>query len=77
MNKRGSGVCNVQNKKVGIAEEIDKLKQRREDRKNKNGPNEDEKGGKNSYNNGATCDPVYEKMINKKKLQFNQPPDSV
>jgi hypothetical protein len=75
MNKRGSGISNVPNKKVGIADEIEKLRQRREDRKSKN---DDDKGGKNTNNNnGSTCDPVYENMIKKKKLQFNQPPENV
>ena len=60
-NKKNS----EQGKKGGIAEEIDKLKQRREDRKNK------EKG------DGKSCDPDYETLIRKKKLQFTGEPSNV
>lgn len=45
--KRPSGIGTNNSKKGGIAEEIDKLKQRREERKNKNASTEDERGGKN------------------------------
>jgi hypothetical protein len=53
-------------KKGGIAEEIERLKQRRDERKNKG-----EKG------DGRTSDPDYETLIRKKKLQFNKEPDNV
>jgi len=60
-NKKNS----VPAKKGGIAEEIERLKQRRDDRKNKG-----EKGDGRS-------DPDYETLIRKKKLQFNKEPDNV
>lgn len=73
--KRPSGIGTNNSKKGGIAEEIDKLKQRREERKNKNASTEDERGGKNQ--NSKTCDADYENMIRKKKTQFNQEPENV
>ncbi len=72
MNKRPSANQN-QIKKGGIAEEIEKLKQRREERKNKGGQNDD--GGKNT--NSKSCDAEYENLMRKKKIQFNQEPENV
>ena len=62
-------------KKGGIAEEIDKLKQRREDRKNKGFDDNKKEGGK--ADNGKICDSEYETLIRKKKIQFNQEPENV
>ena len=45
---------NQNQKKGGIAEEIERLKQRREDRKNK-GPNDIQKGGE-KVENSKGCD---------------------
>lgn len=71
--KRNSAQGNVPSKKGGIAEEIEKLKQRREDRKTKGGNNDE-----NSKNhNGKSCDADYENMIRKKKIQFNYEPENV
>ncbi len=60
-------------KKGSITEELEKLKQRREDRKNKN--TEDKKTKDN--NEGEKCDTVYENLIKKKKIAFNQEPEKV
>lgn len=65
---------NQNSKKGGIAEEIEKLKQRREDRKNK-GNGENPKGGEKLEN--GKCDPDYENLMRKKKIQFNQEPENV
>jgi hypothetical protein len=57
-------------KKKSITEEIEKLKQRRGKRKNKNF--EDKKNqDKNDYNNGKACDAYYENFMKKKKIAFN------
>ncbi len=66
---------NQNSKKVGIAEEIDILKQRQYDRKNKR-PNENQKGSE-KLENGKGCDAEYENLIRKKKIQFNQEPEGV
>jgi len=73
MNKKNSVP-----KKGGIAEEIEKLKQRREDRKNK-GNDDNSSNIKDSakQNNGKVCDAEYENLIRKKKIQFNQEPENV
>ena len=60
-------------KKGSITEELGKLKQRREDRKNKN--NEDKKG--NQIYEGGKCDIEYENLIRKKKILFNQESENV
>ena len=75
MMKRNSAQNNIPSKKGGIAEEIEKLKQRREDRKNKGGNGNNEENSKNQ--NGKSCDADYENMIRKKKIQFNQEPENV
>jgi hypothetical protein len=61
-------------KKGSITEEIEKLKQRREDRKNKNNVNEEKK---TSHVDNGKCDEEYEKLIKKKKMIFNQKPENV
>ncbi len=60
-------------KKGSITEELEKLKQRREDRKNKN--IEDKKP--KDQTEGEKCDAVYENLIKKKKIAFNQEPEKV
>lgn len=63
-------------KKGSITEEIEKLKQRREERKNKNF--EDKKNqDKKDDNNGKACDSHYENLMKKKKIAFNIEPDQV
>ncbi len=63
-------------KKGSITEEIEKLKQRREERKNKNF--EDKKNlDKKDDNNGKACDAYYENLMKKKKIAFNVEPDPV
>ena len=63
-------------KKGSITEEIEKLKQRREERKNKNF--EDKKNqDKKDDNNGKACDAYYENLMKKKKIAFNIEPESV
>jgi hypothetical protein len=61
-------------KKSSITEEIEKLKQRREDRKNKNIV--DKKPRENNIE-GGNCDPVYERLIKSKKIAFNHEPEKV
>jgi hypothetical protein len=68
-NKQQKG----QPKKGSITEEIEKLKQRREDRKNK-GTGEEKK---TSQVDNGKCDAEYENMIKKKKQVFNFKPDMV
>jgi hypothetical protein len=63
-----------QNKKASITEEIEKLKQRREDRKNKN--TEDKKTYQQQTGEGK-CDAEYENLIKKKKIVFNQESENV
>lgn len=68
----------ISNKKAGIAEEIEKLKQRREERKFKN-VNDEKKGvqaGPIEYS-GKQCDAEYENMMLKKKKIINHEPDHV
>ncbi len=63
-------------KKGSITEEIEKLKQRREERKNKNF--EDKKiQDKKDDNNGKACDAFYENLMKKKKIAFNIEPEPV
>jgi hypothetical protein len=65
------------NKKAGIAEEIEKLKQRREERKFKN-VNDDKKGTQAPIEySGKQCDAEYENMMNKKKKSIIQEVESV
>lgn len=62
------------NKKGGIADEIEKLKQRREERKNK----EDFKKGNGGVNeNSKSSDTEFENLMKKKKLQLNLEPEKV
>lgn len=71
--KRGS---QPESKKASITEEIEKLKQRREDRKNKN--MEDKKNhDKKEDNSGKACDAFYENLIKKKKMALNIEPEQV
>ena len=63
-------------KKGSITEEIEKLKQRREDRKNKNFE-EKKNHEKKDENNGKACDEDYEKLIKKKRIAFNIQPEQV
>lgn len=66
----------VQNaKRSSVSEDIERLKQRREDRKTKN--NEDKISEKKSEDNGKACDAYYEKLMKKKKDAFNVEPDRV
>lgn len=60
---------NLPKKSLGIAEDMEKLKQRREDRKTKVG--EDKKEGV------CTVDSHYEKLMKKKKIEFDLPSDNV
>jgi hypothetical protein len=62
-------------KKGSITEELEILKQRREERKTKN--QEDKKGDKKNDNNGKACDAHYENLMKKKKIAFNVQPDQV
>jgi hypothetical protein len=61
-----------QQKRGTITEEIEKLKQRREDRKIKG--TEEKKSDR--VDNGK-CDHEYETLIRKKKQVFNQEPEQV
>jgi hypothetical protein len=61
-----------QAKRGTISEEIEKLKQRRDDRKHKAG----EEKKTDQVNNGK-CDAEYENLIKKKKIVFNQKPENV
>jgi hypothetical protein len=61
-------------KKGSIADDIERLKQRREDRKNK-GNSENPKG--NEKVESGKCDSEYENLMRKKKIQFNQEPENV
>jgi hypothetical protein len=65
----------INGKKGGIAEEIEKLKQRREERKYK----EDKKGQvQGGVNEGKTMDSDFEKMMKKKKQEiFQNEPENV
>jgi hypothetical protein len=63
-----------QAKKGTITEEIEKLKQRRDDRKHKKDTTEEKKS--NQVDNGK-CDAEYENLIKKKKHVFNQKPENV
>lgn len=62
-------------KKNSIVEDMEKLKQRREDRKIKN--EDDKKNEKKDDNNGKACDAYYENLIKKKKIAFNIEPENV
>jgi hypothetical protein len=72
MNQRRNQ--NQTSSKKGIAEEIEKLKQRREERKFKN-VNDDKKGVQVPIEySGKQCDAEYENMmIKKKKVIFHEP----
>jgi hypothetical protein len=60
-----------QAKRGTVTEEIEKLKQRRDDRKDKK-VNEEKKTADN-----GKCDAEYENLIKKKKIVFNQKPEQV
>lgn len=62
-------------KKNSVTDEIEKLKQRREERKNKN--YDEKKNDKKEDNNGKACDSDYENLIKKKKIAFNVEPENV
>jgi hypothetical protein len=57
MLKKNSG-----NKKPTVSDEIDRLRQRRDDRKN----------NENKQDSGKVCDSDYENLIKKKKFAVNQ-----
>jgi hypothetical protein len=61
-------------KRSTITEEIEKLKQRREDRKHKKDVTEEKK---TSQVDNGKCDAEYENLIKKKKQVFKQKPESV
>jgi len=66
----------VQNAKRGsVSEDIEKLKQRREERKIKN--NEDKISEKRVEDTGKACDAYYENLMKKKKIAFNIEPERV
>jgi hypothetical protein len=66
----------VQSAKRGsVTEEIERLKQRREDRKIKN--NEDKNSEKKNEDTGKACDAHYENLMKKKKIAFNIEPERV
>lgn len=63
-------------KKGSITDDIEKLKQRRDDRKHKNYSN-DGKGGNPQNEINKACDADYEKLMKKKKIEFDQEPNEV
>ena len=65
---------NTGNKKTSITEDMERLKQRRDDRKSKNEPKSENSQIINSI---KLVDPEYEKLIKKKKIAFNQDSDQV
>lgn len=66
----------LQNAKRGsVSEDIERLKQRREDRKMKN--NEDKNSEKRVEDTGKACDAYYENLMKKKKIAFNIEPERV
>lgn len=60
-----------QAKKSSVTDDIERLKQRREDRKNKN---EDKK---TDHSNGKAVDADYENLMKKRKKTLNIQPDEV
>lgn len=64
-------------KKGSIADDMERLKQRRDDRKVKNSSNDPKSGNVQAQESLKTVDPEYEKLIKKKKIVFDQEPDSV
>jgi len=62
-------------KRSSVTEEIDKLKQRREERKIKN--IEEKIVDKKNEDNGKACDAYYENLMKKKKIAFNIEPERV
>ena len=76
MNQRRSQATNSKHK-PGIAEDIERLKQRREERKFKN-VSDDKKGVQAPVEyGGKQCDAEYEHMMNKKKKILNHEPENV
>lgn len=67
--KKNSAMPSNMGKKSGVAEDIERLKQRREDRKNKN--------NNDGVDGGNKSDAQYENLMKKKKIQFNQEPENV
>lgn len=55
-----------------IAADMQKMKQRRDERKNRN-----TNDNKNNNDFGKICDSEYEKLMVKKKIAFEQEPESV
>lgn len=69
-------VIQPDSKKTSVTEEIEKLKHRREERKQK--IMEDKKiQEKKDDNNGKACDGFYENLMRKKKIAFNIEPEHV
>ena len=62
-------------KKGSVSEDMEKLKQRREERKIKN--NEDKNFEKKNEDTGKACDAYYENLMKKKKIAFNIEPERV
>lgn len=59
-----------------IASDMAKMKQRREERKNRN-LNENKNLSNQPSEFGKPCDSEYEKLMLKKKIAFNQEPENV
>jgi hypothetical protein len=68
---------NTGNKKANITEDMERLKQRREERKNKNFSNDPKSDNAQISNSVKLVDPEYEKQIKKKKIAFDQEPEQV
>ena len=76
MNQRRPQATNSKSK-PGIAEDIERLKQRREEMKYKN-VSDDKKGVQAAIEyGGKQCDSEYENMMNKKKKAINHEPENV
>lgn len=62
-------------KKANVIDDMEKLKQRREDRKNKNAA--EAKGGQNQEVGNKSNDQEYETMMKKRKVAYHTEPENV
>jgi hypothetical protein len=67
----------LQKKPINVLEDVEKLKQRREERKIKNNEEKKEDKENNSKHLGKYIDTDYENLMKRKKTEFNIQPTKV
>jgi hypothetical protein len=67
----------LQKKPINVLEDVEKLKQRREERKIKNNEEKKEDKENNQKYSGKYIDTEYENLMKRRKIEFNMQPTKV